>query len=249
MHLILHILGIAVLLVSVATQVSAQAMQSSSYRIQNDSVNVGGLYGSSASYRLEDTAGEIATGESSSTNYALKAGYQQMQETYLALTAAADVTMSPSLGGVVGGESDGSTSVTATTDNIAGYQLTLTASSSPAMQSGTDTISDYVPGGASPDFTFSTDSTESHLAFSPEGSAVSDRYRDNGIACGVDTGETALACWDGLSTTPRVIAESTTGNHPNGTATSIRFKVGIGSGAGQVEGVYTATTTLTLLPL
>ncbi len=117
------------------------------------------------------------------------------------------------------------------------------------MQSSTHSISDYVPNGANPDFTFSTGATESHFAFSPEGSEIAERYKDNGNTCGVSTSDTALACWDGLSTTPRVIAESATGNHPNGTATSIRFKVGIGGSAGQVEGVYTATTTLTLLPL
>ncbi len=249
MHVILRILSVLILLVCVVTQVSAQVMQSSSYRIQSDSINVGGSYGSSTAYRLEDTTGEVGSGESSSTNYGLKAGYQQMQETYLALTAAVDVTMSPALGGVVGGESNGSTVATATTDSVAGYQLTLTASSSPAMTFGAYSISDYVPSGANPDFTFSTGATESHFAFSPQGSAVAARYKDNGVSCATGSGETALACWDGPSTTPRVIAESTSGNHPSGTATQIHFKVGIGGSVGQVEGIYTATTTLTLLPL
>jgi hypothetical protein len=117
------------------------------------------------------------------------------------------------------------------------------------MQSSAHSISDYVPSGANPDFAFTTSATQSHFAFSPQGSNVASRYKDNGVACGVGSSDTALACWDGLSTTPRVIAESTAGNHPNGTATQILFKVGIGGSVGQVEGTYTATTTLTLLPL
>jgi hypothetical protein len=78
------------LLLGVAFETSAQVMQSTNYRIQSDSVNVGGIYSSSSNYRLEDTTGEIATGESSSTNYQIKAGYQQMQETYLSLSGGTD---------------------------------------------------------------------------------------------------------------------------------------------------------------
>lgn len=55
----------------------AQVMQSSSYQIQFDSVNSGGSQATSASYKLEDTGGEIGTGNPTSTNYDLDAGYQQ----------------------------------------------------------------------------------------------------------------------------------------------------------------------------
>ena len=43
----------------------------------------------SASYRMEETIGEIATGESQSASYKLKAGYQQMQEMVISLTSPA----------------------------------------------------------------------------------------------------------------------------------------------------------------
>lgn len=231
------------------TIASAQAMQSASYRIQDDSINIGGGYSSSTSYRMQDTVGEVGTGDSSSTNYAVHAGYQQMQESYLALSGATNVTLSPSIGGITGGTSDGSTVLTATTDDYAGYQMTITASTSPAMQSGANTISDYSPSGAAPDFSFSTGAGQARFGFSPEGADIASRYKDNGAACNTGSSDASLSCWDGVSTTPITIATRSSANHPNGTATTIRFRVGIGGSVSQAPGTYTATTTVTLVAL
>lgn len=232
------------------TVVSAQVMQSTNYRIQDDSINIGGGHASSSNYVLEDTMGEIATGDASSTNYVVRAGYQQMQESYLSLNAIADVTLTPSLGGVTGGISNGSTTIIATTDNYAGYQMTITASQDPAMQdANSHTISDYTPSGGNPDFSFSTSATQAHLGFSPEGTDIISRFKDNGASCNTGSGDTAQACWDGLSTTPQAFASRSSANHPTGTETTIRFRVGIGGSVSQPVGTYTATTTVTLTAL
>jgi hypothetical protein len=228
--------------------VTAQVMESSNYSIESDSVNFGGGLSTSSSYTLESTAGEIATGESDSATYSLHAGYQQMHVVYMAMTAPADVTLSPSIG-AGGGTSNGSTTVTVTTDGAAGYTLTIEASSNPAMQSGSDTIDDYAPAGADPDFTFTTGASDAHFGYSPEGSHVADRFLDNGSTCNTGSTDTASSCWDGLSTTEETIAESASPNHPSGTATNIRFRVGIGASVSQPAGTYVATTTLTALPL
>ena len=227
---------------------TAQVMSSANYQIQSDSINTGGGLSSSTNYSIESTVGEIASGESGSASYELRAGYQQMQEVYLAMTAAADVVMDTSIGGITGGTSNGSTTVTVTTDSLAGYQLTIQAENNPAMQKGADSIADYVPGGV-PDFTFTTLPTVAHLGYSPEGSDLVQRFLDDGGACGVGSGDVPSACWDGLSTTATPIASASTANHPAGTATSIRFRVGIGGSVNQPEGTYVATTTLTALPL
>ena len=232
-----------------ADSVKAQVMQSTSYQIESDSINIGGGLASSTTYVLEDTVGEQATGQSDSASYSIRAGYQQMHEVYLAISAAADVTMSPAIGGVSGGNATGSTMVTVTTDNRAGYQLSISASNSPAMQSGANTIADYAPG-VNPEFLFTTGASESHFGFSPEGSDVTDRFKDNGTsACNTGSSETADRCWDGLSTSPALIAESTNSNHPSGTDTTIKFQVGVGGSVNQVPGTYVATTTLTLIAL
>lgn len=228
---------------------SAQGMQSASYKIESDSINFGGGLSSSTNYTLESSVGEIATGESGSTNFNLKAGYQQMVTSYIALTAPSAVTMTPTLSGIVGGESNGSTTVTVTTDNGAGYNLTISASQSPALRSGSNTIADYSPVGA-PDFTFSTLSGNAHFGYSPSGADIVSRFLDNGAGtCGVDSVETNLACWDGLDTIGESIAYRTSANTPAGSTTTIHFKVGIGSGTVVTAGTYIATTTLTALAL
>jgi hypothetical protein len=226
----------------------AQVMESGNYQIQSDSINFGGGLSSSTNYRLESTGGEVATGESASTNYQLRAGYQQMQEVYLSLSSATDIVMSPALSGVTGGISNGSTTVTVITDSPAGYSLSIESSSAPAMVSGSNTIADYTPGGA-PDFSFITGITDAHFGYTPEGVDIVSRFRDNGSLCNSSNGDTQLACWDGLSTTPEIIATSQDSNHPDGSTTTIAFRVGIGGSVGQAPGVYTATTTLTALPL
>lgn len=235
-------------LVPSGVTVLAQVMQSGSYQIESDSINIGGGLASSTNFIQESTVGEIATGPSDSASFSLRAGYQQMQEVYLALSAAADVSMAPAIGGISGGTATGSTAVTVTTDNRAGYTLSIQAENDPAMQSPTSTIADYTPTG-DPDFTFDTLATESHFGYSPEGTDIVDRFKDDGGSCNTGSGDTADRCWDGLTTSAVDIASAGSANHPNGTETTIKFQVGVGGSVTQTPGTYTATTTLTLLPL
>ena len=227
----------------------AQTMTSGTYRIQSDSINFAGNRSTSTNYSMEDTAGEIATGESQSSSFKIKAGYQQMQETILSMTAAADVTMSPAIGGITGGTANGSTSFTVTTDNPAGYTVTIKASSTPALQSPLDTIADYAATAANPDFAFSVPASESRFAFTPEGTDIAAAFKDNGSSCNTGSGNTSLACWAGLSTSAQTIVSRTSANHTSGTLTTINFRVQSGSSHVQTAGTYVATTTLTLLPL
>lgn len=237
---------IIVLLLNVT---NAQVMSSSNYGIRSDSINVGGGFSSSANYQEEDTVGEVASGDGASTNYQLKAGYQQMQEVYIAMSSVTSVNLSPSLGGLSGGMATGSSLVVITTDDPAGYQLLYSAENSPAMQSGVNTISDYIPTGGVPDFLFATNPGKAHFSFSPEGADITPRFKDNGSSCGSGGSDTSDRCWDGLSTTTKIISQGSIANHPLGTATNIKFRLNIGTGATVSEGLYTATTTLTALAL
>ncbi len=247
--LFLHSSLLTVLVVSCLAVSTAQVRTSPSYQLQSDSINFTGGLSTSSSYRLESTAGEVATGEATSTTYSLRAGYQQMQEVFLSMTAAPNVTMSPALGGLTGGTANGSTSVVVLTDSPSGYQLTIAADGTPALQKGVDAIADYVSGAApNADFSFVTNGSDAHFGFSPEGSDVVTRFRDNGALCGVGSLDTSLACWDGLSTTDILISQGVA-NQPDGATTTVNFRVGIGSAAGVIAGTYVATTTLTAIPL
>ncbi len=227
----------------------AQVMGSGNYRIQSDSINFGGGLSTSTNYSLESTGGEVGTGEGGSASYALGAGYQQMLNSYLALSAVNAVTLSPSIPGISGGFSNGSTTFTVTTDNMAGYALNVSAETSPAMQKGGDVIDDYAPAGSDPDYAFITGASDAHLGFSPEGVDIVARFKDNGSVCSTGGGDTVLACWDGLDTVSETIALRGSGNHPLGSTTTLNFRVGVGGSVVQPPGTYTATTTLTLLAL
>jgi hypothetical protein len=227
---------------------SAQVMTSTNYQIQQDSVNFGGGLASSTNYTLESTAGEVATGDSQSTSYRLRAGYQQLDTNFISLSAVPPVTMDPPIPGITGGTANGTTTVTVTTDSPAGYELSIAALNNPAMQKGADTIADYAPVG-DPDFVFTTDASDAHFGYSPSGTDIVDRFRDNGAACNLGSFDSALACWDGLSIADELIAQSSGPNVPNGTVTTLHFRISIGSSVVQPSGSYTATTTVTALAI
>ncbi len=236
---------ITMLLLQVA---GAQVMTSPSYQLQSDSVNVGGGFSSSTNYIQESTTGEIATGPSDSSTYSLRAGYQQMQEVFISLSAPGDVIMDTALGGITGGESNGSTTVTVITDSPAGYQLTLVAENNPAMQisGGGSSIPDY---SGAPDYNFTTIATDYHFGFSPTSVDAEADFLDNTTVCGSGSSND-LQCWDGLSTVERVISESSSSNHPSGATTTINFRVELGGSQPAVTaGLYIATSTLTAYPL
>lgn len=241
---------ITLLIASSLVIASAQVRTSPSYQIQSDSINIGGGLSSSTNFVTESTVGEVATGGSDSATFRLRAGYQQMQEVYISISATNTILLSGTLGGITGGESNGSTTVTVLTDSPSGYQLLITAQSAPAMRKGADSIADYVAEAIpEADFLFSTAANEAHFGFSPHGDDVVDRFRNDTSDCGVGTESTLLRCWDGLSMSPLVVAEGTGANHPEGSTTTLQFKVGIGGGVVVPPGEYVATTTLTALPL
>jgi hypothetical protein len=236
--------SLAVLLIPVF--VYGAVMGSGSYSIQSDSLNIGGTDSSSASYSGQDTIGETSTGSSTSVSYGLIAGYQQMQSGSISITSPADPTFS-NMSGIAAGEANTSSVWTVTTDNSAGYTLAVKASTNPAMKSSTfgSFFSDYTPSGANPDKTFSIASTISAFAFSPEGGHIVQRYKDNGSSCNTGSSDTIDACWDGFTTSDVNIASSATSNSPSGTATTIKYKVAVGSDKIQDSGAYSATITVT----
>jgi hypothetical protein len=235
-------------LIASAPFVEAYVASSTSYRLQSDSINAGGLLSTSTSYRAEDTLGESGVGTSSSASYAVKAGYQQMQATYLAITPPGNITLTPSIPTTGGGTGDGSGSWTVTTDNPAGFTMNIRAGTNPALASGGDSFANYTLAGADPDFAFSVGAATSEFAFTPEGSDIVQKYKDNGAACNIALGgDTASACWMPLLTTAETIVTRATANNPTGGATTLRFRAESGALNTQPVGSYSAAATLTVL--
>lgn len=236
-----------------AYPVFADSMSSPNYRIQSDSINVGGINQSSSSYRMEETIGEAGTGEMGSASYKLKAGYQEMQEVYLSISSPFDVIMSPAIGGVTGGTGDGQALWTVTTDNLAGYTLKIKASASPSLKCesggcniGVDSFADYSPAGSAPDYNWQISAADSEFGFTPEGIHITQKYKDNGVdTCNTGANDTADKCWYNFSTSNEDIASSLSSNHPTGTATTVKFRAQSGASHLQVEGNYQAAITAT----
>lgn len=246
----IYILFCASIAVVVPLHIHAYTMGSSNFRIDSDSLNSGGTsFSSSTNYSMGSSVGEVGTGFSSSTNYVASAGYWIPNDTYISISANADVSLG-SVSGFTGGQSTGSSTWSVTTNNALGYQLSVVSLTSPALKSSQTSISDYAPAGANPDFTFVESPASSTFGFSPEGIDIIDTYKDNGSVCNFGTGDTTNSCWDGFSTTPKIISQGFTSNEPLGATTTLKYKVYIGPNVIQESASdYSASITVTATAL
>lgn len=235
--------------------VFAYVMESNNYRIQSDSLNIGGARQTSDNYIMRDTIGEIATGPSESTNYKLKAGYQQMQEVYLSVSSPDDVTMTPNIPGVTGNPgspSTGDATWTVKTDNAAGFTMSISASSDPAMRlDSTWNFSDYSPVNAgTPDFNWATpDASAAEFGFTVEPKTEEDTvqlFLDNGSACDISGGsQNTDTCWYNLATTDLTIINRGSRTDSDGQDEKVKFQCESNAKFLQ-EGYYQATITVTV---
>lgn len=241
---------VAVLLVSFSLLAGAYVASSSKYRLESDSLNFSGGMATSDNYKMENTVGESGTGFSSSTSVNLKAGYQAMRpDTFISISSSDDITLSPTINGVVGGESNGSSSWLVVTNNPIGYSLSVQASSSPALASGSYSFTDYVPSYSDPDFKWTIPANESRFGFSPKSVDLVAHYKDNGISCNSGSLQSVGACWNGLSTSAEVVSQSNVSNEVFGSATTLNFRAAVGSGKIQEQGNYVADIIVTAISL
>jgi len=226
---------------------NAVVASSTNYRLEADSINSAGGLSTSSAYRLEDATGESGSGVGNSTNFFVNAGYQQMLVSTLSLSVPSSITLAPNIPDTGGGAAIGQGSWIVTTDNAGGYTMQIRAEGTPALSSGGNTFANYTPAGAVPDYTFSILTTVAEFGFTPEGTDIVSRYRDDGATCNTGSGDTTDRCWDALTTTDRLIAYRQSANQSGGTATTIKFRAESGSANVQPSGSYTATATVTVL--
>lgn len=164
--------------------VFAYVMNSSNYRIQSDSVNIGGNAAQSSTYnKIRDTIGEIASGVSASTTYRLKGGYQFMQEAYISLTSPGNVAM-----GSITLTQDTAIGTGSTwnvkTDNPGGYILSLNADQENCLSSGTHRFADYTEATASIPEYWDVGAGDYEFGFSVYGNNVNTAVWGNDSNCG-----------------------------------------------------------------
>lgn len=240
----LGFLGVLCVLVAAAVFVgpgwsSAYVASSTNYLLQTDSVNYGGIFSTSSSnYRLEDTIGGIATATTSSSNYKLLAGYQEMSFSSIAITVPDDVSLSPDIDISAGGQANGSVSWTVTASD--GYQLAVKAGANPAMQQldGTSSFSNY--SGVT--LNWSVANNAARFGFNPYGNDITNTYKNDGSSCGSGSSENGK-CWDGFSTSDKTITQAPAGN--GATSTTINLRAESGTRSLRPAGSYRATITAT----
>lgn len=247
----------AVLFVLVATGLwcptFAIEMQSDNYKIESDdSSGAGGLW-STVNYIFRDTLGEVSTGRLDGTSYKLRAGYQEMQEEYISVSAPDDISLTPSIPGISGGTADGSATWTVIADNSAGFNMKIKVSTTPAMKlDGSYYFDDFTPASESvPDYNWSVDSGDAEFGFSVEPETDEDAvqaFLDNASnACNQSSGsQTINKCWlDFNGTTDVDIINRSTRTSTSGEDEVIKFRAQ-SNAKFLLEGAYSAVTTVTV---
>lgn len=173
-------------------------------------------------------------------------------------TTASDIDLA-NIPGLTGGTSTGATQVVVLTNNAAGYNMTLLASSSPAMQGESQggSIPNYTPTSAGvPDYGWSVPVNTAEFGYTVSASTTTDldpSFLDNGSnLCNTGSNDTngSATCWlNASSTAAETIINRGSETLASGATTTITFRLNIKNSPvpAVAQDTYTATTTLTAL--
>ena len=180
----------------------ASVMSSTHYAIQSDDATVGGGNGAtSANYIYGDTMGEVTAGPATSTSFALRAGYQEMQQTYITITPPGDLNMRPDILGITGGTASAPASFSVKTDNEAGFNMSLAASTPIAMMASGDATYYFDNYSSTPTYGWAVATGNAQFGFSVPAQDAITKFRDNGSnACNAAEGSTGN-CFAGFPAT------------------------------------------------
>jgi hypothetical protein len=160
----------------------------------------------------------------------------------ITISSPSDVTLTPNIPGMTGGVATGSAAWTVTTNNSSGYKLELAASTTPAMQSGADSFSDYTEATPGTPENWSVSAADSEFGFGISGTHAETKYS----VCTNGAGQ----CFEGFTgTTKMQVSHSNAETSSSGTSTSVNFKAESGSAHSQPSGAYAGYITATATTL
>jgi len=175
-------------------------------------------------------------------------GVSQSVASEIAISSPADITMSPEISGLTGGMGEGSATWTVITNDTSGFNLSLKASTDPALASGSYNFADYTIAAAVPDFVWSVAADASEFGFTIEAETAADLvsdFLDDGSVCGAGASDTADACWGGFSTSDQTVVNRASQTDLSGEDEVIKFRAESGASRFQEFGEYVATITVT----
>jgi hypothetical protein len=176
-------------------------------------------------------------------------------------TPTNDVTMTPAIAGITGGNAFGTSTIVVETNNPSGYNMTIAFSTTTAMHNSSTSlasvINNYGPASAGvPDYNWSVGANTGEFGYTvnsvTNAGDIDARFKDNGSACNIGSGTTVGKCWynagvAGNATTPVGIINRTTATAGTGATSTVVFQVGITANPSPAikTGFYIATATLT----
>jgi len=125
-------------------------MNSSNYKIESDSLNVGGSNQTSTNYRMRDSIGDIASALMTTDNYKMSGGYQAMLgDLPVLIFSISDTTADLGLITISAAKTD-STGFTVATNADDGYAVTFSGTTLTSNSSSADIDALTTPTGSSP---------------------------------------------------------------------------------------------------
>ncbi len=165
-----------------------------------------------------------------------------------------DVEMDGTLGGLLGGISNGSTTFAVATNAPLGYQVEIAFTQADAMVNNASSTY-FIPNLNPREFEFSTSTVAGSAGFAytvTGGTHVDNFFADDGDNCGTGSNYSADRCWfmEETATTPRIIVDSNSPTDGQGDETILYFRVAVDQNPSLQlpTGTYTATATLTAAP-
>ncbi len=186
---------------------------------------------------------------------------QQITSEIAFKTAPNDVTMTPSIQGITGGNAFGTSTVAINTNNPTGYNMTIAFATTTALQGENigSNIDNYIPAGGAgdPDYNFAVGANDAEFGYTVNSVTtpldIADMFQDDGVSdCDAgETGTTAGKCWYNVAnaTDAVTIIDRPTATPGTGATSTIVFQVGVSANPSPAvqTGFYTATATLTAL--
>jgi len=169
---------------------------------------------------------------------------RQQVTTEMALTiASTSIILSPAIAGLTGGTGDGSTNVNVVSNNREGFDVTLQASTSPAMKGDNygGQFNNYTPAAYNTPETWSTTGTLGGEF------AYGITNNNTNIAPGFETCTVSNSCFLDASTTAKTIYSTGASTTAAGNSFTLKFRAYVPPNPSPaiVEDWYSATTTIT----
>jgi hypothetical protein len=176
--------------------------------------------------------------------YKIYAGFQEMQESYISVSAPLDTPLTPSIPGVSGGVATADTDWDVNTDSSSGFDMKIKASTIPAMK--LDASYYFNNYSSTPTFGWSVSPNEAEFGFAVVPAEVGEAvaFQDDGDVCGA--GSNTGGCWAGFDAlNETAIIHRTTRTDIAGQTEGINFKAESNAKLLK-DGEYTASITVTV---